>query len=164
MFEDGVPSSPMARDKHFGTSRYSSSASTRHGNKGPFPVRREVCELVAIDGTLVRFTTCTRKNNFFRYFPRLTGLSVVGLVGHSLLEGAVSLDVDNVTRLVALEVCAQVFYALRLVRTREHVPRATPISLRVRHLEGFVSPLRLDQTCEKYLHFIRRQKDRQVHS
>ena len=112
---------------------------------------------------VVGFTT--RKNNFYRYFPRLTGLSVVGLVGHSLLEGAVSLDVDNVTRLVALEVCAQVFYALCLVRTREHVPRATPISLRVRHLEGFVSPLRLDQTCEKYhLHFISRQKDRQVHS
>ena len=162
MFEDGVPSSPMARDKHFGTSRYSSSASTRHGNKGPFPVRREVCKLVAIDGTLVRFTT--RINNLYRYFPRLTGLSVVGLVGHALLEGAVSLDVDNVTRLVALEVCAQVFYALRLVRTREHVPRATPISLRVRHLEGFVSPLRLDQTCEKYLHFIWRQKGGQVNS
>ena len=98
------------------------------------------------------------------FSSRLTGLSVVGLVGHALLEGAVSLDVDNVTRLVALEVCAQVFYALRLVRTREHVPRATPISLRVRHLEGFVSPLRLDQTCEKYLHFIWRQKGGQGNS
>ena len=74
---------------------------------------------------------------------------MVGLVGHSLLKGAVALDVDNVPSLVALEVCAQVFYALRLVGTREHISRATPVSLRVRHLEGFVFPLRLDQTCKE---------------
>ena len=79
---------------------------------------------------------------------RLTSLSVVGLVGHSLLKGAVALDVDNVPSLVALEVCAQVFNTLCLVRTREHVSRAAPVSLGVRHGDGvcFVTPSHLQET------------------
>ena len=75
---------------------------------------------------------------------------MVRLVGHSLLEGTVSLDVDDVPRLVAREVCAQVFYALCLVRTREHVSRSAPVSLGVHHVEAvcFVTALWLDQTCK----------------
>ena len=63
---------------------------------------------------------------------------MVRLVGHSLLEGTVSLDVDDVPRLVALEVCAQVFHALCLVCTREHVSRAAPVALGVRHVVAVV--------------------------
>ena len=60
-------------------------------------------------------------------------------MGHSLLEGAVSLDVDDVVCLVALEVCTKMFDALFLVGPREHVSRAASVALRVRHAEAVLS-------------------------
>ena len=65
---------------------------------------------------------------------------MVGLVRHSLLEGTISLDVDNVASLVTLQVRAQVFHALGFVSTREHVSRATPVAFRVRHGGAVRSP------------------------
>ena len=43
-------------------------------------------------------------------------------------------NVNNVSDLVELEVCGQMLNTLLLVATREHVPRATTVSLWVSHL------------------------------
>merc|ERR1719215_1798460 len=63
-----------------------------------------------------------------------SGLAVVGLVGHTLLEGTATLNVNNVTPLVDLQVGGQMFHSLLLVGTREHVSRTTTKSLRIGHL------------------------------
>jgi len=63
-----------------------------------------------------------------------TGLAVVSLVGHTLLEGTVTLDVNNVSHLVAGKVGGQVLDSLGLVLPREHVSGATAVTLGIRHL------------------------------
>jgi hypothetical protein len=67
--------------------------------------------------------------------PR-TGLSVVGLVRHSLLECAASLDVDDVSGLVALEVGGQVLDALVLVGAGKHVAGAAAVTGGIHHLQA----------------------------
>ena len=62
------------------------------------------------------------------------GLSVVGLVGHSFLEGSVALHVHDVSGLVHLEVGGQMLHDLGLVGATEHVAGSATVSGRVRHL------------------------------
>ena len=76
---------------------------------------------------------------------------MVGLVRHSLLEGTISLDVDNVASLVTLQVRAQVFHALGFVSTREHVSRATPVAFGVRHGGAVRSPW-VEEIGKKFHH------------
>ena len=62
-----------------------------------------------------------------------SGFAVVGLVWHSLLEGAAALDVDNVSDLVGLEIGGQMLHSLLLVPPGEHVPGAATVTFRIRH-------------------------------
>lgn len=51
-----------------------------------------------------------------------TGLTVVKLVRHTLVDGSVGLDVDDVANLVGLQVGGQVGGAILLEPLLEHVP------------------------------------------
>merc|ERR1719244_498727 len=62
-----------------------------------------------------------------------TRLAVVGLVGHTLLEGSTSLDVDDVSNLVHLEVGGEVLHAGLLEAPGEHVAGPASVSCRVSH-------------------------------
>uniref|UniRef100_T1DFJ0 Secreted protein n=1 Tax=Psorophora albipes TaxID=869069 RepID=T1DFJ0_9DIPT len=67
-----------------------------------------------------------------------TGLTVVGLVGHTLVHGTVTLDVDEVTGLVDLHVGRQRDGTVLPEGTGEHVPGTTTITLRVSHFACLV--------------------------
>jgi hypothetical protein len=63
-----------------------------------------------------------------------SSLAVVGLEGHALLERAVALDVNDISALVLAVVGREGFHSPFAERTREHVARTAPDSLRVHHL------------------------------
>lgn len=68
-----------------------------------------------------------------RYVEDAARLAVVELIRHALLESAIALDVDDVPAFVDFHISGQVFDAMLLEATREHVPRPAPIALRVGH-------------------------------
>ena len=62
-----------------------------------------------------------------------SSLSVVNLVGHTLLEGSISLDIDNVSALVNLVIGGKVFNSMVAESLGEHIARSAPQTLRVGH-------------------------------
>merc|ERR1719438_733591 len=63
-----------------------------------------------------------------------SSLSVVGLVGHTLLESTATFHINNISNLVELEISGQMLDTLLLVGSGEHVSGATTVSCWVRHL------------------------------
>ena len=66
--------------------------------------------------------------------PDLAGASVVELVGHALVDGAVNLDVHVVPDLVRPQVRRQRYIPLLPERSREEVARARSETVTRRHL------------------------------
>jgi len=60
-------------------------------------------------------------------------LAVVSLVGHTLLEGTATLNINNVSDLVHLKVGGEVFHPGLLEAPREHVSRSATVSSWVSH-------------------------------
>merc|ERR1719193_1935924 len=62
-----------------------------------------------------------------------SSLAMVSLGGHTLLESTASLDVNNVSNLLHLEIGGEVLNPSLLEATREHVSRAATVSSWVSH-------------------------------
>lgn len=85
--------------------------------------------------------------------------SVVQFEGHTLLEGAVPFDVDQVTPFVHPQVCGQRFYSPAPERPGKQVPRPSPVPFRVRH-DGCLRSLSsitdsLDHSCLHSVAYLR---------
>lgn len=65
-----------------------------------------------------------------------TSLTVVVLVGHTLLDSTIDLDVDNVADLVGLQVRGQTDLTMLSVSTLEKVARTSSDTVGVRHVAG----------------------------
>jgi len=62
--------------------------------------------------------------------------SMIELERHSLLEGSVPDDVDEVSSFVGSKVGSQRFHSILLESTGEHVPGSPTVSLGVGHVDG----------------------------
>ncbi len=99
--------------------------------------------------------------------------SMIGLEGHALLEGAIALDVDDVAAFVNAIERRQGFHAVPTERTREHVARAAPDTLRVHHrcraenegetLSNWGKRLRIAKNIEKIAKETRESRQRSTH-
>lgn len=65
--------------------------------------------------------------------PHATSLTMVVLVGHTLVDGAVGLDVDVVSNLVDMEISLQTDRSVLAEVTGEHVTGAGAVTEAVRH-------------------------------
>lgn len=79
-----------------------------------------------------------------------TSFSVVGFVGHPLLNGPVAFDVYDVAYLVGLHVSGEGNDSMFSEFTGEQVSRTATVTLRVRHLLR----LRKEVTCVKYIGYV----------
>lgn len=68
-----------------------------------------------------------------RHVEDASGLAVVGLEGHALLEGSVALHCDDVAALVDAIEGRQRLHAVLPERAREHVARSATDTLRIHH-------------------------------
>ena len=73
--------------------------------------------------------------------PDLAGAAVVELVGHTLVDGPVHLDIDIVADLVGAEVGGQGDVSLLTEGPGEEIPRPRPQPVSRRHLTSRVSAL-----------------------
>ena len=69
----------------------------------------------------------------FRYVEHATSLSVIVLKGHSLLESTVAFDVNDISSFVDFEKCGQMFDAVSLELTGEHISGSPTYTLWIRH-------------------------------
>jgi hypothetical protein len=74
-------------------------------------------------------------------------LPMVGLLGHTLLEGATALDVNDVPKLVVLEVGGEMLHTTLLVGPREHAPRAATVAFGAHH---FLSLVKVNQAIKAW--------------
>lgn len=73
-------------------------------------------------------------NGVLGHVEHTAGTSVVHLMGHTLLEGTVGLDVNDVSSAVAAVIGGEMLYTVLAEVTREHVARSAPNTLGVNHL------------------------------
>merc|ERR1719490_452569 len=85
-----------------------------------------------------------------------SGLAMVSLVRHTLLESTTSLDVNNVTNLVHLEIGGEVLHPRLLEATREHVSRAATVSSWVSHSDF---SCRSESSNKSLIHFYKRSQN-----
>jgi len=67
------------------------------------------------------------------YVPHDTGLAVVELVGHTLLDSTIAANVDDLAELVHLQVRAQCDGTVLFVRLRKQIARVRAVTKGVRH-------------------------------
>jgi len=70
-----------------------------------------------------------------------SSLSVVAFVWHTLLDGTITLDVNDVASFVHVHVGSKTWHTLVPELLREHVPGTPALSMGVRHFGGSVLSL-----------------------
>ena len=71
-----------------------------------------------------------------QHIHHTTGASVVVLVGHALLHGAIALDVHQLAAFVHIQVGGNVLSSVLAERATEQVTSTTAVSFRVDHFDG----------------------------
>merc|ERR1719422_3067284 len=72
-------------------------------------------------------------NGMLGHIEDAPGLSMIVLERHALLDGTISLNVNDVSPLVHFHIRGQMSHSLLFELTGEHVARSAPISLGVCH-------------------------------